>query len=446
MRSLICTFALVAVSAVSAISLDGLQAGNAVPASCGSGKVNTIPVTTQDPTFVQAIMNGTVTNGKLYQAGQGNDTFKILHVYGSPYEQGFANGKANADNLKNLWTNFQIYLDDMLIKALKGDKISLPKWLYELLDKYGVGPLLDWSWDNVKAFTPQRYVDEMQGLADGAGIDVQHVIRVNMFPEISRAACTIVGASKTATPNGKIAHLRALDFGPHMPIRDYPQITVYHQEGEPAVANFGWSGLIGSLTGISDTTISIGEKVWYPPGKRSIIFNNVSGWHGQPWMFILRDVLMTKNIEDALGTIQKANKTCAIHVGVGDSTTNTFRGVTMAKKAFNVYNSSTDAGYPGHPMLDHVTYWDKFLQPSSNACLGDLLKQNYGKLDAEMLALTVAPVSETGEMHTVSFDLGGQMAYFANARKSTADGVGALNSYDRQFTLVNLTKLWNEKQ
>jgi hypothetical protein len=275
----------------------------------------------------------------------------------------------------------------------------------------------------------------MQGIADGAGVPVKDIQNYNMFPELTKAACTIVGANNAATPNGKIAHLRGLDFDPTAPMKNFPQVTIYHDAEGPVLANVGWSGMIGVLTGLSNTTIGIGEKVWinHPKGA--------DGTAGEPWMFILRDALAAPNMDAALKRIQSANRTCAIHVGVGDSTTNTFNGLTIAAHAYDVYNW-TSLNWTGHPIIEDVFYWDKHSQPSHDPCLGEYLQENYGNLTAETLAIKVAAPYQTGNMHCVTFDYEANVAYIANARKTYVTD-GDLNAYNRQFTMLNLKDLWN---
>jgi hypothetical protein len=196
--------------------------------------------------------------------------------------------------------------------------------------------------------------------------------------------------------------------------------------------------MVGVLTGISNTSIGIGEKVWLNHEK------GIEGVYGEPWMFVLRDALSAPNMAAALKSIQSANRTCAIHVGIGDSTTNTFNGLTIAEKAFNVYNW-TSLEWTGHPIIPDVFYWDKHVQPSSDPCLSSLLQKFYGNLSAGALAIEVAAISETGNMHSVAFDYSDAVAYFANARKTNVTA-GDLNAYNRQYTRVDLKKLWSVQQ
>jgi hypothetical protein len=109
---------------------------------------------------------------------------------------------------------------------------------------------------------------------------------MNLFPELIKATCTIVGAWGNATETGGLVQLRALDWNSSAPMGQYPVIVIYHiqEEGSQPFANFGWAGIIGSLAGMSPN-VGIGEKVWYPMQK------NITTKFGEPWMYVLRDVL-----------------------------------------------------------------------------------------------------------------------------------------------------------
>jgi hypothetical protein len=391
---------------------------------------NTIPVWTADPVFIRS-----VPNGKLYQAGTGNDTFNVLHVYGTPYQQGYAQGQLLSSIIKNLTADLVAFIEQEAEQAASW----LPVWLIDAVVANGAPFLLELTFNATKPFAPQRYLEEMQGLADGAGVDVKDVQNYNMFPEMTKAACTIVGATGSATSNGKISHLRGLDFTPTCPIASFPQVTIYHDSTPgPVLANVGWTGMIGVLTGLSNTSIGIGEKVWDNHPK------DIEGTHGEPWMFILRDALASANMTQALSRIKDANRTCAIHVGVGDSTTNTFNGLTIAAKAYDVYNWQS-LNWTGHPIIQDVFYWDKHAQPSHDPCLAEYLQEYWGSIDAETLALKVAAPFGTGDMHCVTFDYAAGIAFIANARKPSVTA-GTLPAYNRQFTRLDLSALWNLAQ
>jgi hypothetical protein len=383
---------------------------------------------------VTPILDRTVANGKSYQAGLGVDNFTIVHLYGTPYEQGYARGQLVGSNFASLIADFPTYIEQMIESKVKW----LPQWLVDFVAVYGAPKLLDLTIDVTKEFTPASYIQEMQGMADATGIDMHEIWRINVFPEAIKAACTIVGANGPATPGGTLAHLRALDFAINNPLRDSPTVTVHHNQaqGKPSIANFGWSIMIGVLTGFAETGLGVGEKLWYGHDEYDAI-------RGKPWMFILRDAIEQANIWAALDSIQTANRTCAIHAGIGDANLNQFRGVEMAAKYFEVFND-TSLNYTEHPIIPGVVYWDKYVQPTHSYCLADLLQMYHGNLTAEVLALQVAPVLQTGDFHAITFDYANQFAYVANTQKTNVTQ-GLPNAYQRQYTKLDMRSLFKEQ-
>lgn len=103
-----------------------------------------------------------------------------------------------------------------------------------------------------KPYIPERFIQEMEGIAKGASISYDSIKRLNMFPELIKAACSIVGTWKDSTVDNKLFTLRALDWEPDAPVSKYPVITVYHsnEEGSYPFANIGYAGLIGSITAV----------------------------------------------------------------------------------------------------------------------------------------------------------------------------------------------------
>lgn len=43
-------------------------------------------------------------------------------------------------------------------------------------------------------YTPDRFKDEIRGLAEGASVSEKDVIRLNMLPELIKAGCSMFGA------------------------------------------------------------------------------------------------------------------------------------------------------------------------------------------------------------------------------------------------------------
>lgn len=137
-----------------------------------------------------------VKNAMLFTAGPANAPFDVVHVWGTPYEVGFAQGELLKPTViafvKETWS----YLKSSLVQALDGDK--LPQWLKTMIAEQGMERALDWSAKTTAPFTPQAYFDELHGLADATGLDYDLLLRLNMFPELTKAQCSFFGAWGTA--------------------------------------------------------------------------------------------------------------------------------------------------------------------------------------------------------------------------------------------------------
>ena len=395
------------------------------------GVENTIPVHTAPPVFITK-----VPNGKLFLGGNGTDAFYVQHLYGSYYDMGHAHGLLFRDIIPTGLNRFYDWVESQIEDSLP----FLPAFIAGLIADFGVPVALEWTWNNTAPYTHPRYVEEMQGIADGAGVSRQDIFNINMIAELIKAQCSIIGANGDATRSslgGRLVHLRTLDGmgGPTMPIKDYAVVTVYHpNDGGPTVANFGWVSYVGSVTGFGQF-VGIGEKYW---GSHNA---SVMSLYGEAWTFVTRDVLLSRSFEDALTRLQQSNRTCAVHLGIG-SQSNNFTGVEVAAKEI-VYFNDTSIDYPEHPAFKGIIYWDKHSQPTTSYCFPDLFTMYYGNITAELLATKVAPLAQTGDLHAAIFDYNAYVAYFANARKSnTSDG--SLYSYNRQFTRLDMAALFNE--
>jgi hypothetical protein len=179
----------------------------------------------------------------------------------------------------------------------------------------------------------------------------------------------------------------------------------------------------------------VGEKYWGSHNE-SVMSN-----FGEAWTFVTRDLLLSTSYEDALQTLQKANRTCAIHLGIG-SQSNKFAGVEVSASEVIFFNDSS-INYPQHPMFPGIVYWDKHSQPTESYCFPDLFAEYYGSISAEVLATKIAPMAQTGDLHAAIFDYNEYIAYFANARKSNCSE-GSLYSYNRQFTRLDMAALFKE--
>ena len=110
-------------------------------------------------------------------------------------------------------------------------------------------------------------------------------------------------------------------------------MTVYHPDEGNAFANVGWPGSIGSLTGMNDKQMSINEiGVSYPDDSfgQGTPGTPPEKLEGKPWMLVVRNILQgTSNIDDALQSVQEANRTCNLILGVGDGKAGRVSGIEV---------------------------------------------------------------------------------------------------------------------
>jgi hypothetical protein len=196
------------------------------------------------------LVNATTISNEKNQIGEGwvekVDDIIILHQKGTYYEMGYQHGyllKEQIEENKRAVFNFATE-KGITYKELLG------------------------FWNIMKNYIPQEYLDEMQGLADGSGLDYEELNVMSMIPTklaIDAYECSGFVAWGPATKDGKVIHCRSFDYPLWM--RD-PISGKYIQENqailirEPENGYASWSpiiiGLYGS-GGINENKIGIGS-------------------------------------------------------------------------------------------------------------------------------------------------------------------------------------------
>nr|XP_006823778.1 PREDICTED: protein dcd1B-like [Saccoglossus kowalevskii] len=281
-------------------------------------KPNHNPIQTGPPVFVKQIKNA-----KLYTAGKGDDVIKVLHLWGTPYEMGYAHGTILKDEATDLLNEVWGYLEKQVTDAING---TLPgffqEWFLKDVADLGLDIALDLERAATKPFTPDYFDEEMKGISDASGVDVKKIERIHMLGELTKGSCSMYGAWGKAVPMpGSVMQLRALDWASDGPFQNHPQITVYHidetnSNNGHTFANVGWTGWIGSIQGMSSKQMAISEiGVSYPDDT----FVKESRF-GYPFTYILRDILQFDNtLDDSINRIANARRTCNLILGVGDA-------------------------------------------------------------------------------------------------------------------------------
>ena len=218
--------------------------------------------------------------------------------------------------------------------------------------------------------------DEIDGVANGVCSSsfmhnkncnitevTQTIRRSNMLPELIRMACTAYGAWGDATPaNINLVQMRALDFGTG-PFANYTIVQVHREnENENPFVSISFAGMVGVITGISQSGIGVSEKVWMTYDKRDI---QPGSYNGEADVFVLRDILQqSKTRVDAEKYLEQLPRTWAIWIGIGDYATQIFDLVEYKQDLVQVLTDKTAPEATGQPYIESIAYVDKHPQPS----------------------------------------------------------------------------------
>lgn len=410
-----------------------------------NAQANTLPVWTSEPTLVRQ-----VANGKLYSAGDVTNSynFSLVHIYGSAYEMGFAQGSLLSNEVKFIAEAVWGYMEEQVEEAID----FLPASLQQLIADLGLELALDVLLDLTKNYTGSYFFDELHGLADASGADYQQLLRIHLIGELTQGDCSMVGAWGKATVDGKMLSLRALDWDTDGPFNKLPSVTVYHPDasegglGHP-FAIVGFVGFIGTMTGMSSKQLSIHEiGVSYPDTTH---FGSET-FEGVPFVFLLRDILQFDNdYSDTVSRIQNANRTCDLILGVGDGKNGgAFRGFAYSASQVEVYDDTNmepwnDTSTTWHPRFDSVVYWGMdWLCPSYSHAIADQIQTLYGQLTPQNLISDVLGKVQTGDVHIAVYDLTAQDMYVSFM--ATSNITVPQLAYDRKYTKLDMQSLFSE--
>src|SRR5580698_4811119 len=121
--------------------------------------------------------------------GTAPDCFPVVVVTGTPKEMGLALGTLMRPEIQTFAPRF---LEMAQLEG--GSKLSLTN--------------LDQAWAAMEPFMGPQFIEEMQGLSEGAQLPLELLKRVHMIPAISEYSCSGVAIWGKATRNGHLYQIR----------------------------------------------------------------------------------------------------------------------------------------------------------------------------------------------------------------------------------------------
>ena len=212
------------------------------------------------------------------------DGVKILYLNGSCYEMGYQHGFLLKDEVNENMRAFMKYAEEIT------SYVTLLA-----------------MWNETEPYIPSCYIEEMQGLADGANVSFEQAAALYMFVLFIDMKCFTFTAWSNATIDGRLYHIRSLDFP--LVIKDpvtrkYVQensvLIVRNPEGDLKSIAPSIAGSINFYQGINEKQISIGVQVCWSYDQTL---------KGIPVKFKIQKILDTaENAEEAID-ILTSNRT-----------------------------------------------------------------------------------------------------------------------------------------
>lgn len=338
------------------------------------------------------------------------DGYPVLHLKGTPYEMGYQHG---------------VLIKDLVQSNVRG--ILAQEEGHPLVDFYGIQVKPTHAIQTIstiqKPFVPEKYYEEMEGLATGAEVPLIDIRTANFLPEMFH--CSGFAIAGAATQDGTLYHGRVLDYAIDWGLQDHAVIIVAEPDGAIPFVNVTYAGFIGSVTGMNAEHVSIGEMGG----------GGLGHWNGMPMSFLVREALERgRTLDEVLTIFRDTPRTCEYFYVVADGKTNKAVGMEASWDVMDVIEQGAS-----HPLLP---------KPVANCALlsaGDRYEElvrrvetGYGTFTAESaIRLMDRGVAMKSNLHNVLFAPASTKFWVANA---TTDKQPAAERPYHAFQLSEMLK------
>ncbi len=298
---------------------------------------------------------------------------RVLHLKGSHHDMGFQHGT--------------LLKDEILVGAKLIQTVGAVTW-----DKNFKTSSRE-AWQRTSPFIPQKFKDEIAGMAEATGLPLEEVQDFTIFPELFH--CSGFAVWGKASADGTLLHGRVLDYMREVGMDRWALLIIQEPEGANAFVNVGYSGTIGSVTGMNVKRVGIGEMGGGGAEK----------WDGMPMTLLVRECLETGNsLEEVQQIMSNTPRTCEYYYVVSDSKAEGGRGSAVGV-----------AAWPDKIQFIHPNEFHELLpRPLEDAvmlsagdryqCLVNRVAKMYGKINVQVaLDIMARGVAMSSNMHDALF-------------------------------------------
>jgi hypothetical protein len=312
----------------------------------------------------------------------------VLHLKGTPYEMGYQHGALLKEHVRG-------NLDRIL--NVEGSKTLVKFGPLEVKPRDAIQSIIEIQ----KPFVPQKFIDEIAGLAAGAGIKPEEARVANFIPEMFH--CSGFAIMNSATKDGTLYHGRVLDYAIEWGLQDHAVVIVCEPDGAIPFVNVSYAGFVGSVTGMNAEHVSIGEMGG----------GGLGHWSGMPMAFLVRDALERgKTIDDVLRIYRETPRTCEYFYVVADAKTNRAVGMEASWNVMTVIEPGQSDPRLPRPVKDCalLSAGDRYQE------LVNRVEKGHGTFTAESaLRLMDLGVAMKSNLHNVLFEPKSTKFWVANA-------------------------------
>jgi hypothetical protein len=334
------------------------------------------------------------------------DGTRVLYLEGTPEEMGHQHGVLLRKEIHSV-------LNRILYGVGVGSSFTKGRWFF--------GEIED-AQRRIQPYIDPRYLAEMDAIAMASGHEKEEIRLSNFFPELFH--CSGFALFGDATAGGKMYHGRILDYLRGMGLEQNAVVIVSKPDQRNAWVNVSYAGFVGSVTGMNEKHLSIGEMGGRGEGN----------WDGKPMAQLVREVMEKANtLDEAVAIMRKGPRTCEYYYVIADGKTKTAVGIAATPDTFDLVRPGQ-----GHPRLPHPIQ-DAVLLSAGDRYeeLARRVKQGYGKFDADSAReLMTRPVCMNSNIHSVLFDPETLDFWVANADSKNP----ASHTRFTKYNLVTLLK------